>query len=80
MVKKLLTVDYNMRFDFDQVLKHVWFEKDLLMKQKVNDLIVNFSNILRSSNIFHHNKENVAKKIRLCPCLTKTTNSDVKCT
>lgn len=69
MVKQLLTVDYDLRFDFDKVLKHVWFEKDTLMKQQVNDLIVNFSNILRSSNMLNHNKENVSKKIRFCPCL-----------
>lgn len=80
MIKQLLTVDYNMRFDFDKVLRHVWFEKDVLMKQKVNDLIANFSNTLRSSNMFFHNKENVTKKIRFCPCLTKATNSDFKCT
>lgn len=76
MVKQLLTIDYNIRFDFDKVLRHIWFEKDILMKQKVNDLIVDFSNILRSCNMFHHNKENVTKKIRFCPCLTKVINCD----
>lgn len=79
MVKHLLTVDYNMRFDFDKVLRHVWFDKDILMKQKVNDLMADFSKILKSSNMFHYNKENLTKKVRFCPCLTQATTSDFQC-
>lgn len=74
MVKQLLKVDYSLRFDFDKVLKHIWFEKDVLMKQKVNDLISESSNNSRLSHI-PYNKENVTKKIRFCPCL-RAVSSD----
>lgn len=79
VIKQLLIVDYNMRSDFDKILKHIWFEKDVLMKQKVNDLITEYSNNLKSSAIdfVPNNKENVIKKIRFCPCLTHTTTSDL---
>lgn len=73
MIKQLLKVDCNMRFDFDKVLKHSWYEKDILMKQKVNDLISESSNNLKLSHI-PYNKENVTKKIRFCPCLHITTS------
>lgn len=74
MIKQLLKVDYNMRFDFDKVLKHIWYEKDVLMKQKVNDLISESSNNLKLSQI-PYNKENVTKKIRFCSCLCATTSN-----
>lgn len=78
MIRQLLTVDFNTRFDFDKVLKHVWFEKDILMKQKVNDLISEFSNSIKSKNP-SFNKENVTKKIRFCPCFTQATTSNSRC-
>lgn len=77
MIIQLLTIDYNMRFDLDQVLKHIWFEKDILMKQKVNDLITEFSIISKSNNLLPStNKENVSKKTRFCPCIPTTCSSD----
>ncbi|VVC26639.1 Hypothetical protein CINCED_3A013524 [Cinara cedri] len=78
IIKQLLIVDFIKRFDFDKVLKHSWFEKDILMKQKVNNLIAEFSNDLNSSNM-PFSKENVTKKIRFCPCLTNGTTSDAQC-
>lgn len=74
IIKLLLTIDYNMRFDFDKILKHIWFEKDMFMKEKVNDLIVAFSNSLKPSNKFLSNKENVTKKIKFCSCLTQDSS------
>jgi hypothetical protein len=65
-----------MRFDFDRILKHIWFDKDVLMKQKVNDLIAEFSHILKSNEIPNYNKENVFKKLRICPCLSPMSDSD----
>jgi len=78
MIKQLLVVDYNMRSDLDKVLKHIWFEKDILMKQKVNDLITAFSNNLKSNtiNIIPHKNENITKKIKFCSCLIHVTASD----
>lgn len=79
MIKQLLTVDFKKRFNFDEILKHIWFEKDILMKQKVNDLIAEFSNILKSNNLQlmpSYNKENIAKKIRFCECFSHTSTSD----
>ncbi|XP_060875679.1 serine/threonine-protein kinase Chk2-like isoform X2 [Metopolophium dirhodum] len=76
IIKQLLTVDYNMRFDFDKILKHIWFEKDMLMKEKVGNLIAEFSNGLKPSNKFTANKENVTKKIKFCSCLTQDTCSE----
>jgi len=73
IIKQLLTVDYNIRFDFDKILKHIWFEKDMLMKEKVGNLIAEFSNNLKSSNNFSSNKENVTKKIKFCSCITQDT-------
>lgn len=78
VIKQLLIVDLIKRLDFDKVLKHSWFEKDTLMKQKVNNLIVDFSNNLKSSNM-PFSEENVTKKIKLCPCLTRGTCSDAQC-
>lgn len=76
IIKQLLRVDFNIRFDFDKILKHIWFEKDVLMKQKVNDLIVEFSHILKSNEIPTYNKENVNKKIRICQCFSTVSSSD----
>lgn len=79
MIGQLLLVDCIMRFDFDKILKHIWFEKDILMKQKVNDIITEVPNIFQLSNIPSSNKENV-KKIKFCPCLTHATVCNNQCT
>jgi len=76
IIEQLLTIDYNRRFDFDKILKHIWFEKDMLMKEKVVKLIAEFSNSSKPSNTFSSNKENVTKKIKLCSCLTQDTCSE----
>lgn len=76
MIKKLLTVDFNIRLDFDKILRHIWFEKDMLMKQKVNDLIAEYSRVLKSNKIPTYNKENITKKLRFCPCFSPTSSSD----
>lgn len=65
-----------MRFDFDKILKHIWFEKDILMKQKVNNLIAEFSHVSKSNEISTYNKENVTKKLRFCPCFSPASSSD----
>lgn len=65
-----------MRFDFDKILKHIWFEKDILMKQKVNNLIAEFSHFSKSNEISIYNKENVTKKLRFCPCFSPASSSD----
>jgi len=80
MIKQLLTIDYDMRFDFDKILKHVWFEKDMLMKEKVGNLIAEFSNTLKPRNKFLSNKENVTKRIKFCSCITQDTCSESECT
>lgn len=81
VIKQLLTVDYKKRFNFDELLKHIWFEKDILMKQKVNDLIAEFDNILKSNLqlVPSYNKENIAKKIRFCDCFSHASTSDSEC-
>lgn len=69
LIKQLLTVDCSLRFDFDKILKHFWFEKDVLMKQKVNSLICKVPNGITSSIIPFSMKENNIKRFRFCPCL-----------
>ncbi|KAE9539381.1 hypothetical protein AGLY_004633 [Aphis glycines] len=76
IIKQLLTIDYNIRFDFDKILKHTWFEKDLLMKEKVGNLMAEFSNSLMPSHKYSSNKENFAKKIKFCSCLAQDTCSE----
>ncbi|XP_015380328.1 PREDICTED: ovarian-specific serine/threonine-protein kinase Lok-like [Diuraphis noxia] len=76
IIEQLLTIDYNRRFDFDKILKHIWFEKDMFMKEKVVKLIAEFSNNSKPSNTFSSNKENVTKKIKFCSCLTQDTCSE----
>jgi len=76
MIEQLLTIDCNRRLDFDKILKHIWFEKDMLMKEKVAKLIAEFSNSLKPSNKFSPDKENVSKKIKFCSCLTQDTCSE----
>lgn len=76
IIKQLLTIDYDTRFDFDKILKHIWFEKDLLMKEKVGNLMAQFSNSSMPSHKFSSNKENVAKKIKFCSCLAQDTCSE----
>lgn len=76
LIKHLLTVDYNMRFDFDKVLKHIWFDKDTIMKQNVKNLISKVSINLTSNNLPLYNKENNTKKIKFCSCITHASTSD----
>lgn len=73
MIKQLLTVDYKVRFGLDQILKHLWFEKDILMKQKVNDFITEFTNDSIQSSL-PYNKENNVKKFRYCSSTHATTS------
>lgn len=80
IIVQLLEVDYIVRFDFDKVLKHFWFEKDILMKQKVHDIITEVPKILQLNIIPSSNKENVNKKIKFCPCLTHATVCNSQCT
>ncbi|XP_050535337.1 serine/threonine-protein kinase Chk2-like isoform X2 [Daktulosphaira vitifoliae] len=75
LVKKLIMVDYTIRFNFDQVLDHAWFDKDVLMKRNVSDLIAQFSTSMKTSNKQIKEKENSTKKTRFCPCLMHTTSS-----
>lgn len=72
IIKQLLTIDFNIRYDFDKTLKHIWFEKDIFMKQNVHSFINEFSNITPSS--LSHD-ENCTKKIKFCSCLTHDSGS-----
>lgn len=78
MIGQLLMVDYNMRFDFDKILKHIWFEKDMRMKQKVNDIIAEVPKILKLSDI--NSNKIITKKIKFCSCLTHDIASNLHCT
>lgn len=73
MIKQLLTTDFNIRYDFDKILKHIWFEKDMIMKQHVHSFINEFPNITPSSVSSYY--ENSTKKIKFCPCLTHASSS-----
>lgn len=78
IINQLLIIDYNLRFDFNKILKHIWFEKDIVMKETVGNLIAEFSNSLKPINTFSSNKENVTKKIKFCSCLTQDICSEFK--
>lgn len=71
LIRRLLTMDCSLRFDFDKVLKNIWFEKDALMKKKVDELISQVPNYPSSSIIPSNEKENNVKRFRLCPCIGK---------
>lgn len=73
MIKQLLTIDFNIRYDFDKILQHIWFEKDMFMKQNVHSFINEFSNITPSSVSSYD--ENSTKKIKFCSCLTHVSSS-----
>lgn len=73
MIKQLLTTDCNIRYDFDKILKHIWFEKDMFMKQNVHSFMNEFSNTTRNSAFSYD--ENSTKKIKFCPCLTHASSS-----
>lgn len=75
LLKKLLMVDYTIRFNFDQVIDHAWFDKDVVMKRNVSNLIAQFNAGTKSTNKQEKQKENSTKKTRICSCLMHTNSS-----
>ncbi|XP_050428380.1 probable myosin light chain kinase DDB_G0292624 [Adelges cooleyi] len=75
LIKKLIMVDYSVRFNFDQVIDHAWFDKDIKMKRIVSNLISEYTVVNKVAKKQLNEKENMTKKLRFCSCVTHTTSS-----